>query len=48
MDKKEQKWQIFEKTGLVKDYLQYCKIEQENKNAFQDNRNSTETEELSQ
>ena len=48
MDEKEQKWQMFEKTGLVKDYLKYCKIEQENKNAFQDNRNSVETEELSQ
>lgn len=48
MDKQEQKWYIFEKTGLVKDYLQYRKIEQENKNAFQNNRNSAETEKLSQ
>lgn len=48
MDEKEQKWQVFEQTGLVKDYLQYRQIEQENKNAFQDNRNSVETEELSQ
>lgn len=48
MDKKEQKWQTFEKTGLVKDYLRYCEIEQENKNAFQDNRDSVETERLSQ
>ena len=48
MGEKEQKWQIFEKTGLIKDYLKYCETEQENKYAFQDNRNSVETEELSQ
>ena len=28
MDKKEQKWEIFEQTGLVKDYLKYCKIDE--------------------
>ncbi|MDE5600190.1 MAG: hypothetical protein K2I60_01095 [Oscillospiraceae bacterium] len=48
MNEEDKKWQMFQKTGRIGDYLRYCEVKQETENEFQNNRDSFKTKELSE